>query len=96
MLSVEFIVLPRVLGVFVVLAEKVRLLVGVEVAQVDLLQGQAAVRRVVREAKQDDQILPAALGVYLQEATTFHSLLFLQHLELFSTETRQIRIRKAI
>ena len=59
--------LPRVLWVIVVVAEEVPLLVGVEVAQVDLLQRQAAVGGGVLQAEQGHQVLPAALRIYLQE-----------------------------
>ena len=58
---------PRVLWVVVAVAEEVRLLVGVEVAQVDLLQRQSAVGGGVLQAEQGHQVLPAALRIYLQE-----------------------------
>ena len=59
--------LPRVLWVIVVVAEEVPLLVGVEVAQVDLLERQTAVGGGILQAEQGHQVLPAALRIYLQK-----------------------------
>ena len=73
---------PRVLWVVVAVAEEVRLLVGVEVAQVDLLQRQAAVGGGVPQAEQGHQVLPAALRIYLQEKEGVSTLYVCQPLKL--------------